>query len=110
MLKSICLKFIKCKFLKVYFSNLNRINFNNEGKIRYTISIKMTILIVLISAFLIGNLAYFNYKDQIDYYNSVIKNRAADSEDVLESFIIGVLSDKTNTLSEETDKEKINYL
>lgn len=65
---------------------------------------------MLISTFLIGNLAYFNYKDQIDYYNSVIKNRAADSGDVLESFIMGVLSDKTNTLLEETDKEKINYL
>lgn len=32
-------------------------------KIRYTISFKMTIIIVVISAFLIGNLGYFNYKD-----------------------------------------------
>ena len=76
-------------------------------KIRHTISFKMIAIIILISAFLIGNLTYFNYKDQRQYYEKIIENHAKDFGDVLESLIMGILNDKTNKTLLEEDKEKI---
>ena len=42
-------------------------------KIKFTISFKMTIIIILITGFLIGNLAYFNYQNNLRYYENIVK-------------------------------------
>lgn len=76
-------------------------------KIIHTISFKMIVIIVLISAFLIGNLTYFNYKDQMFFYEDLIVDQAADFGDVLESFVMSILSDKPNNTINETHKDKI---